>query len=189
MYAVVVPGFACICKTWEEVERIQALYFYPKFAKVQTEEEAQEFIKRNRTKHFITDVFSYGDIFPDLHVKAWYRISKDSVFYKFDMQKLGNVKLKADNCLIEYHGRYVYVRVNDIFLSDKTVKGHLAAVYNLLALLGDYVDVQLYLPNFSIYYVLTNYKAGRIPQVNTLKQLIEHRLGNVAYNLIGVNLE
>ncbi len=190
MYAVVVPGFSCIYETWAEVERIKALYFYPKFAKVRTEEEAQEFIRRNRMRHYITDVYNYGDVMKDLHVKAWYKIGNNCVFYKINTKKLGHVKMHVeDDALVEYHGDDIYIRLNNIKLSPKAINSHLAAIYNLLLNIGRYVDVQLYLPNFSIYYALTNYSGQKSKQIPMVKQLIEDREGNVSFNLIGVNLE
>ena len=38
-YAVIVPGMSRVFKRWSDVERIIALYPYPKYRKFETEEE------------------------------------------------------------------------------------------------------------------------------------------------------
>lgn len=189
MYVVVAPGFASICKTWSEVERIKKIYFYPKFAKVNSEEEAQQFIKRNTMTHFVTSVYNYGNVLDALHVKVHYRIAENCIYAKVDTSKIGAVKFMCHDELVEYHGDFTYIRINNIHLSDETIASHLSAICNILAFLGDWLDVQLYLPNFSIYYALTGYTGSRLQAAKFTRDFIKRRKGNVSYSLEGINVE
>ena len=61
MYAVVAPGFSCVYSSWSDVERIKALYPYPKWCKCSTETEAQAWIKRNSYSNKLSSIYNYGN--------------------------------------------------------------------------------------------------------------------------------
>ena len=61
MYAVVAPGFSCVYSSWSDVERIKALYPYPKWCKCNTETEAQAWIKRNSYSNKLSSIYNYGN--------------------------------------------------------------------------------------------------------------------------------
>lgn len=183
MYAVVAPGFSSVYTNWKDVERIHALYPYCKWRKCSNELDAQEFIKRNTNNHIVKQLYNYGDTLRDLYIDAVYKIGKDCVYYIFYCQRVGNIRLHNDNALIEYKGSKIYVKIPNIYLSDKSIAGHMSAIHNMLQLLGEYVDVNITLPNFSVYYALTSYSRGNSRAITVTRDLIDRRLCNVAYTL------
>lgn len=189
MYAIVAPGFSGVFTNWEDVERIRAFYPYPKWSKFYSEEDAHEWIRRNAYTSKSSYVYNYGDTFSNFHVDAKYRILKDCVLYRFDCKKVGNLRISVPNALVEYRGTTIYVKLNNTYLSDETVSGHMSAIHNLLSMLGDYVDVNIELPYYSLFYCLTVYSKGNNRSINLTKRLIESRLGAVAYSLNFGNLE
>lgn len=188
MYAIVAPGFQGVFTDWEDVERIRAFYPYPKWHKCYSEEDAYEWIKRNAYSSKSSYVYNYGDTFSDFHIDAKYKILEDCVLYKFDCKRVGNIRLNVPNALIEYKGTTIYVKLNNTYLSNETVSGHMSAIHNLLSILGDYVDVNIELPYYSLYYCLTVYSKGNSRSINLTKGLITSRLGAVAYSLNFGNL-
>ena len=68
-------------------------------------------------------------------------------------------------------------------MNNESLVGHISIVYNLLSILGDYVDVNIELPYFSIFYALTSYSGGKVRAIQLTKDLISTRLGAVAYSL------
>lgn len=182
MYAVVAPGLSCIYSNWVEVERVKALYPYPKWAKFESEVEAAAWLKRNTYGHGLRTINAYGDILPNLHVKAQYQMFDDCLCIVYDMSRVGDMRLRHSKALIEYHGRYVKVKLPDTYLSDESISSHMVAIYNTLWTLGDYLDIDIYIPHYAVYYCLTSYK-GSQRSIQTVKNLIQQRSGNVAFTM------
>ena len=84
---------------------------------------------------------------------------------------------------VEYKGNRIYVKIPDIYLSDESIAGHMSAIYNILALIGNFVDVNIELPNYSIFYCLTAYSRGNNHSVKVTRDFINERLCKVAYTL------
>lgn len=183
MYAVVAPGFNSIYVNWKDVERIHALYPYAKWRKCKSEHEAREFIKRNSTHHAIKQLYNYGDTLKDLYIDARYRIADDCIFYVFNTKRLGRMRLDAKGIIVEYKGNEIYVKIPNIRLSDESIAGHMSAIHNMLTLLGEYVDVNIELPNFSVFYALTAYSRGGVRAISITRDLISKRLCKVAFTL------
>lgn len=183
MYAVVAPGLSCIYTNWKEVERVKALYPYPKWAKFNNEEEAAQWLKRNTYGHGLRTVEAYGDVLPNLHVQAKYKIFDDRLCIVYDLSRVGNMRIAAEGCFVEYQGRTSKVMVPNIKLSDESISSHMVAVYNVLNILGNMLDVDIFLPYYSVYYCLTSYKGNKQRSIQTVQNLIQQRTGNVAFSV------
>ena len=173
MYAVVAPGLHGIYYNWKDVERIHALYPYAKWGKFYNEQDAQEFIKRNTNHHVVKQLYNYGDTLSDLYIDAKYKITNECLFFVFDTKRVGRVRILSEDAVVEYKGSKIYVRLSNIKLSDLTISSHMSAIYTMLHLLGDYVDVNISLPNFSVYYALTTYSGNKSRAIQTTRAYIQ----------------
>ena len=183
MYAVVAPGFSNVYSSWYDVERIKKLYPYPKFCKVRNEAEAYEWIRRNSYGTGLSRVYNYGDTFSDLYIYVTYKIGPDCVYYVLDTSRIGNIRIHSSEALIEYKGDKIYIKYPNLFITNESIAGHMSIVYNLLILVGDYIDVNIELPYYSIFYALTSYSKGKCRSIQVVQDLISARLGAVAYSL------
>lgn len=183
MYAVVAPGFSCVYTNWADVERIKALYPYPKWYKCSNEEDAYRWIKRNTYGWTLHEVYNYGNTFKQLYVDAKYKIGKDCVFYVLDCSRVGRIRIHHPTALIEYKGDKIFIRLPNITLSEEAIAGHMSAIYNLLLIVGDYLDINITLPYYSLFYCLSSYTRGNSRPVMLVRELISNRLGAVAYSL------
>ena len=105
------------------------------------------------------------------------------MYIVFDTSKVGLLRLSRDDVIVEYRGYKIYVKVENMYLSDNTISSHMSAIHTLLRLLGPYVDVNITLPNFSVFYALTSYKGKRSRAICLTQDLINQRLCKVAYTL------
>ena len=185
IYAVVAPGYSLVTKDWAQVERVRALYPFPKWKKCYSEEEANLVVKKNYVNTPVRIINNYGDTFRELYVDAWYSIRPDSVCYVFDVSRVGQLKIESDNLIVEYGAGKIYARLPNIILSEESLGGHMSAIYNLLIILGDYVDVNIHVDYFSVFYALTNYKGGRVRSISVTKNLISSRICKCAFTLKG----
>lgn len=183
IYAVVAPGYSLITKDWSQVERARALYPYPKWKKCYTEEEAKHFVKVNHVSNPVRLIRNYGDTFKELYVDASYSIRPDSVCYVFDVSKIGRLRINSDNLIVEYGAGKIYARLPNIYLSEEALGSHMSAIYNMLRILGDYVDVNIHVKYFSIFYALTNYSGEKVRSISVTKDLINSRVCKCAFTL------
>lgn len=70
MYAVVANGICAICKTQSQLEAIIAVYPYPKFRKVYSEEEGREWIRRHNRSRNDYKFENYGNTFGSGYVSV-----------------------------------------------------------------------------------------------------------------------
>lgn len=184
MYAVVAPGFSCVYEDWHSVARIKALYPFPKWIKCETQEQAMEFIKRNTSSKRLTKIYNYGDTFHDLYVTMSYKIFEDCICYKVDASRVGNVRIPEDpSTLIEYKGDTIFIKVLNIRVSNEAISGHMSAIHGFLQMIGPYVDVNIVVDYYSIFYCLTSYSKGKNRSVSIVRELINSRLCKVAFTL------
>lgn len=183
MYAVVAPGFSGVFTNWKDVERIKALYPYPKWIKVQSEETAREWLRRNAYGWKLHGVYNYGNTLDDFYIDAKYRIAPDCVYYVLDVSRVGSIKIRHEAVIVEYHGDKIYMRLPNIKLSNETVAGHMSAIYNLIKIVGDYLDINIELPYYSLFYCLSSYTGGNSRPIALVQELISNRIGAVAYSL------
>lgn len=188
MYAVVAPGFSCVYTNWQDVVRIKALYPYPKWCKCYSEAEAIEWIQRNSYGRKLSRIYNYGNTLNDMYIDAKYKIEHDCIYYVLDCRRVGNIRVNAKDVLIEYKGSKIFIKLPNIFVSDETVAGHMSAIHNLLQIVGDYIDINIELPYYSLYYCLTVYSRGNNRPVMLTRQRIDERLGEVALSLKMLNL-
>jgi len=187
MYAVVAPGFSSIYTNWSDVERIKALYPYPKWCKCSSEAEAYAWIKRNTYSRGLNSIYNYGNTLKDLYIDAKYKIGEDCIYYVLDCKRIGKIRVPSEDILVEYKGSKVYIKLPNTYVSNETVAGHMSAIHNLLILLGDYVDINIELPYYSLFYCLTVYSQGNSRPIQLVKNLIDNRLGAVALSLKMLN--
>lgn len=187
IYAIVAPGYSLVTKDWSKVERVKALYPYPKWKKCVSEEEAQLFVKKNYVPRPVKMLYNYGDTFEDLYVNASYRIGKDCLYFEFDTERVGRLKLSDPSVIVEYSGKMVYVKMPNIYLSETSISSHMSAIYNMLHTLGPNVDVNIKIKYFAVYYAITNYSGGKVRSISVTKDYINSRLCKVAFTLEEVN--
>lgn len=183
MYAVVAPGFSCVYSSWSDVERIKALYPYPKFAKFSNEEAALEWIRRNKYARRFDQIYNYGNTFSDLYVTVKYHIGSDCIYYVLDCSKLGRMRLHCPDALVEYKGSKIYIKVTNVFVSNETIAGHMSVLHNLFSMIGPYVDLNLELDHYALYYALTVYSKGNNRYVQLIRDTMKDRIGGTAISL------
>lgn len=183
MYAVVAPGLQGVYTNWKDVERISALHPYAKWCKCYTEEDAQKFIKRNINHHTVKQLYNYGDTFNNMYIDAKYRIRDSCLYIVLNTSRVGNLRIPDDNCIVAYSGSNVYIRVPEMYLSDKTIDSHMSAILCLLNIVGEFVDINIELPNFSVFYALTKYSRDSVRTIKTVQSTIKSRLCRVSFTL------
>lgn len=177
-YAVVAPGITGVYKSFEEVRRVSQLYPYPKFRKFAEEEQAYNFINRYKMSSSFSSLTKYGDIF-NIYVTLEYFISKDCIYYNFRTHGINDFRM-CENYPVSYSGSLAKCKVNsDRELSKDRIKDHVKAISLGLNMIGDMMDVEIIIPNYSLFYLINSY-SGTDSELQLFKDKLKTRVGNIA---------
>lgn len=183
IYAIVAPGYSLVTTDWNKIERVKALYPFPKWQKCRSEEEANLFVKKNYVPRPVKLMYNYGDTFKDLYINASYKIGKDCLYFEYDTSRVGMLKFRDPSMVVEVAGKMIYVKMPNIYLSENSISSHMSAIYNLLLTLGPNVDVNIRIKYFAVYYSLTSYTGTGVHAINVVCDYIKNRLCKVAFTL------
>ncbi len=180
MYAIVANGIATVCETYKQLQLLTALYPYPKFRKCSTREEAREWIQNHGRGIKSVKFDNYGDTGSYGYVTVWYSIKENSIKYTVDTSRLGYIHLKQDKSLIaDTRREKIKAEYLNVSLDNELITSHIGAIKIILGLLGPYVDVNIVVPDMSIYLAITKY-TGTNYLIRGIQGLIRERLGAVA---------
>lgn len=183
MYALVASGIQTICKTQQELETYLSLYPYPKFAKVKDVNEGRQWLRKHSRLLNNYEFKKYGDTSLYGYVQMRYSILDDRVNYIFDTSKVGNVKMIPDKGM-DVDSRYnsIHLVINNLNLRDELITHNIIAIHNGLKAIGAFLDVDLVIPDISIYLALTKY-TGRDYLILNAQREIRERLGGISYTI------
>lgn len=183
MYAVVASGLQKICKTQRELDTILALYPYPKFQVVRDEAEGREWLRRH-TRILNDFAFDrYGTTARFGYARIRYSIEQGRVIYSIDTHKVGFIKVHSSaNVAVDARPDTLRVVVSALSLDDNLIAHHVIAIRRILRVLGEYVDVDIVVPDFSVYLALTKYN-GKDYIIRGAQRDIQNRLGGVSITL------
>lgn len=183
MYAVVANGIKTVCYTQRQLDAILAIYPYPKFTKCSTESEARLWISNHNRSIMSRSIQRYGETNVAGYVDLSYEITEQGVKYKLDLDRLGYVRiLPEENMLMDARQDSIYVTCVDIRLDDNVIMHHAIAIQRILRSIGSIVDVNINVPDISIYLALSKYH-GNNRVLQDYRNLIAGRIGAVSYTV------
>lgn len=183
MFAVVANGIQCICKTQQKLDYILAVYPYPKFRKCRDEAEAKEWIRRNQRSINKIEFQNYGETATTGYATVEYFIANDNIYYNIYTKHVGFIKVQsAPDTKVDCRQDLVKVKICNVKLDPKSINHNVIAVKRILTLLGEYIDVNIVVPDISIYLALTKY-TGRNYILRGTQNDIRQRLGGVSITI------
>jgi hypothetical protein len=181
MYAVIAPGFKGVYDNPRVLDKIVALYPYAKYRKYRTEEECWEFLNKYTNNRSISEVYKYGNTFKTHFVTMEYFI-RDSIYYNYHTDKIGYVRVVSDTATVENCPGLIKAKVDNVAADDRMISGHMVAIFHGLKLIGSWLDVNIIVPDHSVFYAIHSY-TGNNRAIETVKNCIKERQGEVALSL------
>lgn len=186
MYVFIANGYKGIIESKHTLDFMAAIYPYPKFRKVKTYEDALRFLARYDRGVVQPNFNTYGDtdnFYGYATIK--YIIDKEDLFVTIDTSKIGFIRIdtrRFKDTVVDNRPSMIRLRVRDIHLNDMLISDHCIAVTTILELLGDYVDVNIEVPDISVYLALTKY-SGENYVIRQSQEIIGNRLGGVSLTI------
>lgn len=183
MYALVANGIATVCSSYRQLQALIALYPYPKFQKVASKEEGRRWLRAHTRRVNSVSFHNYGDTATTGFVTIRYEITEEGISYQLDTRCVGFLKFHApEGVLVCNKSEEIKVWVTDVRLDDKLIIHHLIAIRRILRMLGEFIDVNVVVPDISVYLALAKY-TGKNYMINAVQRDVATRLGAVAVTI------
>jgi hypothetical protein len=183
LFAVVANGYSGVCRSIRQLELVKAIYPYPKFVRVDTEQEAMSWLSRQSRGRWKNTISNYGNTAKTGFAVVEYFISDNNIYYNVYTDRLGFIKIAGqDDVLVDARRNLLKIVISNVVLNDVKITSHVIAVMRLFQLLGEYIDVNLIVPDVSVYLALTRYR-GKSHVIKRCRDLIASRLGAVAMTI------
>lgn len=186
MYVFIANGYKGIVESKQTLDILASIYPYPKFRKVRTYEDALNFLARYNRGEVQANFYNYGDTDNYLgYATIKYVIADNDLFVTIDTSKVGFIRINPrglKDTVVDNRPTMIRVRISDIGLNDDLISDHCVAITNILELLGGYVDVNIEVPDVSVYLALTKY-SGDNYIIRNCQEVIGSRLGGVSITI------
>jgi len=183
-YGFVGGTIRTVFNDYKKIERLAIIYPYCSYRKFYDEADAWRWVGTHGSRKITSNIYKYGKTFDKHFVTFEYKIANASVYANITTKNLGYVKLLSDdnNVVIDNRTGSIYLEIKDLDLNPDLVLSHLIAIYNVLDLLGNFVDVEVVLPNHSIFFALTKYTGNSRALLRVIEK-IKKRKGGLAWTL------
>ena len=182
-YAVIANGKASVCQSHKQLDAITAIYPYPKVRKFRELGEAREWLAANARCSYDTRIKHYGSTSAAGFIGITYKILEHGIDYVLDTSSLGYVYCSPlPGFAVDVRYNTMHVVCNDVKLNDDIIEHHIIAVYRILKLIGPFVDVDITVPDISVYLAMVKY-TGRNYNIRKLRDLLSARAGGVSYTV------
>ena len=186
MYVLIANGYKGIVESKEELDVLTSIYPYPKFRKVVNEEAAYKFLERYNRGEINPKYSNYGNTDRDNgYCILKYIIDGTDLFATLDTSHIGFIRLKSrrySDIVVDNRPSMIRIRVFNINLNADLISDNCVAITTLLDIIGDYVDVNIVVPDISVYLALTKY-SGKMYAIKICQDNISSRLGGVSFTV------
>ena len=154
-----------------------SIYPYPKFQKCFSEEEAREWLREHSRVITSEDRELYGNVVCCGYARVEYFIHGGITYYNVYTKRVGYLRIDpTEHISVDNRRELIKIKVKDTVLDDYIIQHHIIAINRILKLIGDFVDVDVVVPDLSIYLAAVKY-TGKDYSIRSLQRIISNRLG------------
>jgi hypothetical protein len=176
-------GRTCgVYTNWNDVQKLFVQYPFSSVRKFYSEDKAWDYVEKHapKGKHKIKHIgFTYNELAVDVE---YFIYNKEAFVNVYIPDKLDIIITPTiDNCTVTKTRSGVYmIHFTELNLKENSARSHALLFYNILCLLGNFVDVNLWVYDDTLYLLDKFYKGSDVTYLE-LKKLIKSRLGEVGY--------
>lgn len=186
MFAFVSNEYQGVVYSKQHLKVLKDLYSYPIAQFCKTEEEARQFIEKHPRKFYSGDAYKKaGWTKKTGYIRIEYYIDNNNIYANMYTDHFGFVKLNLEfnpNVIQDAQYDRIKVKIKNVRLNNDSITSHCSAVSYLCNLLNPAINVQIIVPDISIYLALTEYK-GNNAVINRITNELSSRIGKVAFVL------
>lgn len=184
MYAFIADEYKTVVSTQRQLDFLLGIYNKPKFKKVDTIAEAKKFWSENEKSTISSDVIRYGGANKFSYITVEYFIADNNIYVNLRTKHFGFVKLSnlPNNVKQEVSFDLIKLKICNVILDNSLIAHHCLAICNIIRLLGPYMNLEIILPDISVFLALTKY-TGKNPMIKKTKNELGSRFGYTYYTI------
>lgn len=184
MYAFVSNEYRTIVHTQRQLDFLCSIYSYPKFKMVENVAEAKKFFNSNIREFFTPSLNQYGKVKDIGYISVQYFIDGNNIYLNVYTKHFGFIKMSDLPSNIKQDSSYdlLKMKICNINLDNSQISHHCVAITHILQIFGDYINIELILPDVSVYLACTKYK-GRNFGIKRLQSMLNTRMGATFYTI------
>ena len=184
MYAFVSNEYRTIVYTQRHLDFLISMYSYPQFQKVATVAEAHKFFQQCNRKFLESGLNKYGRANNIGYITIQYFIDGKNIYANVNTKHFGFIKLTDLPNNVKQDSSYdlLKLKVCNVMLDDTLIAHHCTAIANILSLFDRHVNIELVLPDISIYIALVKYKGNNF-SIGRAQDAIGDRAGSIFYTI------
>jgi len=184
MYAFVSNEYRAVVKTQRQLDFLMSIYTYPQFRKVNNELEAKKFFNSCNRDFMKTGLNKYGRPNDIGFIKIEYFINGKNIYVNVFTKNFGFIKLSDLPSNVKQDSSYdlLKLKICNVILDDSLIAHHCIAIVNILSLFDSYINVELVVPDISIYLACTKYN-GKNYAIKRMQGALSDRMGSVFYTM------
>lgn len=184
MYAFISNEYRSIVYTQRQLDFLSSIYSYPKFKMVNTMAEANEFFAKNYREFYKPSLNQYGKVDDIGYISIQYFIDGRNIYVNVFTKHFGFIKLSNLPKNVKQDASYdlLKLKICNVILDDSLIAHHCTAISNILSLFDLYINMELILPDVSVYLACTKYK-GKNFSIRNLQSVLQARMGVTFYTI------
>lgn len=184
MYAFVSNEYRAIVYSQRQLDFLNSVYTYPQFKKVENIAEAKAFFNSCNRKFIESGLNKYGRDSETGYISIQYFIDGKNIYCNVNTKHFGFIKLNNLPKNVKQDSSYdlLKLKICNVVLDNSLIAHHCTAIVNILSLFDKFINIELILPDISIYLACTKYK-GKNYSIRNLQNVISSRLGGTFYTM------
>lgn len=184
MYAFISNEYRTTVNSQRQLDFLLSVYSYPKFKKVNSAQEAKQWFAEQDRAFIKSSSIRYGSKQKAAYVSVEYFIADNNVYYNLHTGNFGYMRFidLPDN--VKQDARYDLIKLKlcNVALNDLLISHHCIAIEHILKILGPYINVEIVLPDISVYLACVKY-TGKNFAIRRIKRVLSERLGETYYKI------
>lgn len=184
MYAFVSNEYRAVIHTRRQLDFLCSVYSYPKFKMVDTMEEANAFFAANSRLFYKPSLNQFGKVENIGYISIEYFIDGKNIYANVFTKNFGFIKLSSLPSNVKQDATYdlLKLKICNVVLDDSLIAHHCTAISNILSLFDLYINIELILPDISVYLACSKYKGNNF-SIKNLQRAINSRMGTTFYTI------
>lgn len=184
MWAFISNEYRTICYTQRQLNFMCEVYTYPTFKKVSNLLEAKQFFASKNREFINAGIKQYGKESDIGYISIEYFVDGTNIYVNVFTKNFGFIKLTGLPPNVKQDASYdlLKLKICNVILDDTLISHHCVAISNILRLFDTYINIELILPDISVYLACTKYK-GKNYTIRNLQGLLNSRMGNTFYTI------
>ena len=180
MFAFVSNEYSGIVYSKQHLSVLSNLYTYPVVQYCRSEEECRDFIARH-PRHNYSGLKRAGWKKSTAYIRIEYFVADEVIYANLYTDHFGFVQLAIEDKNVLQSATYdlIKLKISNVNVHDDSITSHCSAIANILSRLSPIINVQIKVPDISVYLALTEYD-GRNTAIKNVKKTLSTRIGKVA---------